>query len=159
MNSTALLRVSLGFLLAPVSALTCAAALICAGPFNQHEALSTFALCFPGTSFILSGFGSLLAYPVALVLGVPAFMVLRARAWLDWWQVGLAGLLVGMIGATVLPLAMPPGRPHWETVAALMPLCSAVGVVAGMLFWVMAVWRNRTLTAGSSGVAPAAARL
>jgi hypothetical protein len=158
MNHIVWMRISLGFLLAPVIALTFVAAFVCASLYNQNEAISSFTLCFPGATFMLSGFGSLLAYPVALVLGAPVFMVLRAKGWLDWWQVGVGSLFVGLTGAVVLPFAIPPGRPHWETVASFLPICCGVGVLAGLVFWVIAIWRNHALTAGTTGGAPQAGR-
>jgi hypothetical protein len=65
-----------------------------------------------------------LALAVALLLGTPAYLLLRKLGWLRWWQVTLAGVVL------VTPFAIG-ALPHWYPVGATL----LSGAVAGLVFW------------------------
>jgi len=149
MDSNQLLRVTLGFLFAPAIGLEVLALLLCANHPTQ-----SFTYCLPGTVMIV-GLGGLVAYPAAMVLGIPLFVLCRKRQWLRLWQVALGSTLVGAFSTVPFSLLNLKGL----TVSLeYIPLFCGVGFVAGIAFWLIAVFRNRALTAGSRGDAPQAAR-
>jgi hypothetical protein len=149
MDSNQLLRVTLGFLFAPAIGLEVLGLLFCANHPTQ-----SFAYCVSGTVMIV-GIGGLVAYPAALVLGIPFFALCRKRQWLRLWQVALGSTLVGALSTFVFSFVNLKGL----TVALeYIPLFCGVGFVSGIAFWLIAVFRNRALTAGSRGDAPQSAR-
>ena len=83
------------------------------------------------------------AGPVAalatLLLGVPAFVFCYRRGWLEWWKMVLGGALVGLVCA--LPFAVG----GTVLAAALAPAFFALGLLLGLLFWLLALWRNNRL--------------
>ena len=87
--------------------------------------------------------GPLTVAPVAalatLLLGVPAFVFCYRRGWLEWWQMVLGGALVGLVCA--LPFAVG----GIVLAAALAPAFFALGLLLGLLFWLLALWRNNRL--------------
>ena len=74
-----------------------------------------------------------------LLLGVPAFVFCYRRGWLEWWQMVLGGALVGLVCA--LPFAVG----GTVLAAALAPAFFALGLLLGLLFWLLALWRNNRL--------------
>jgi len=92
---------------------------------------------------MVAGLGAMFAYPVALVFGVPLFLIFRRRAWLRWWQVGLGGVLVAAMWVLALSLY---GRSLSGAVDYLL-LCGSVGFASGVAFWIIAICRNSALTA------------
>lgn len=79
-----------------------------------------------------------------VVLGVPAFVLFRRRGWLLWWQFAMGGGVLGL--ACGVPFAVGGGT----LVAALVPAFVALGVLHAVLFWLIAVWRNKALTTVSA---------
>jgi hypothetical protein len=149
MDSTQVLRFSLGFLFAPAVGLSAFGVLWCVGYPAQ-----SFTYCTPGTLAIV-GVGALFAYPAAIFLGIPVFMVFYKRRWLKLWHVVVATTLIGAV--STVPLLFLAGK---GPIVALkyLPISSAVGLVSGVTFWLVAIFRNRALTPGSRGDAPPAAR-
>jgi hypothetical protein len=83
-------------------------------------------------------YGLLLAYPTAWLLGVPAFLLLRHRGWLQWWQFALAG---GLCSLPAVALYWRHGAPpQLEPFSVLNAFYFAGwGVFAGLCFWLLAV--------------------
>lgn len=79
-----------------------------------------------------------------VVLGVPAFVVFRRRGWLSWWQFATGGAALGL--ACAVPFAVGGGT----LAVALAPTFAALGMLHAVLFWLIAIWRNKALTAGSA---------
>jgi hypothetical protein len=92
------------------------------------------------------------ATTATLVLGVPAFMLFYRRGWLGWWQLAFGGACIGLV--CVFPFAVG----GTAVAGALAPTFVALGVLHGLLFWVLAVWRNVRLTPPSSGHRASGAR-
>ena len=74
-----------------------------------------------------------------VVVGIPAFAVFRRRGWLAWWQFAAGGAVLGVVCA--VPLAAAGVR----FAAALAPAFAAIGMLHAVLFWLLAVWRNKAL--------------
>ena len=83
------------------------------------------------------------AGPVAalatLLLGVPALVFCSRRGWLEWWQMVLVGALFGLVCAS--PFAVG----GIMLAAALAPAFFALGLLLGLLFRLLALWRNNRL--------------
>ncbi len=149
MDASQLLRVSFGFLLAPAIGLAVPGVLLCAGHPTQ-----SFTYCLPGVGLIV-GVGALIAYPAAVLLGIPAFLICRRHGWLRFWQVAVAATLVGILSSGGILLTTDSGI---ISVTQYVPLSGAVGLVSGVAFWAMVLFRNRALTPGSRDDAPPVAR-
>ena len=79
------------------------------------------------------------ATAATLLLGVPAFILFHRRGWLRWWQFAVGGGAIGL--ACTLPFAVGGAT----IVGALAPAFLALGAVHGLVFWALAIWRNRAL--------------
>lgn len=87
------------------------------------------------------------AYSVTFIVGLPLFILFYIRRWFRPWQIAGGGLLVGAL------IALIPG-----TGIGFGLMFCAVGLTTGVAFWLIAIFRNRALTAGSKTDAPTAAR-
>ncbi len=86
--------------------------------------------CFP--------YGIALAYPAALLIGLPLYLGLRRRQRLGWWQLSLAGMICAVPAVVAYRVVGTP--PHlqpfdWLGAAYL----EAWGAFAGLSFWLLAV--------------------
>lgn len=88
------------------------------------------------------------AYVPALALGGPAYILLRGRVYLSW---GVCLVVAGLIGTTVgfvLDMALNDIRPQpLATRALIYGATFLTGAVHGLLFWLIAVFRDPTYTA------------
>ena len=79
----------------------------------------------------------LVLYPFSaaatVLLGLPAFLLLRPFRPGHWWSVSIAGLLLGILVAIILRL---PHRPNPHD----FPLYGALGALATLAFW--GIWRR-----------------
>ena len=108
---------------------------------------AVFALAWPLAALVLRGaFGPAGALTVAgvtfvatVVLGIPAFLFLCRRRWLEVWHFAGGGALIGAL------CVVPFGAVGPALVAALLPTFAILGVVHGAVFWLLAVWRNADL--------------
>ena len=92
--------------------------------------------------------GLAVGYPSELIVGLPAFLVMRRRQWLGWWQFVLAGILCAI--PAVFGYWFVGSVPHlqeFDAVAALA-LCGG-GALGGAVFWLLGLagesplsWRN-----------------
>ena len=132
----------MGFIVAPAIGLVVLALGWCAVPALNPS--GSFASCWAGGSVlpVVAGLGALFAYPAAIVFGIPLFMLFRRRAWLQWWQVALGGILVAAVSVLALSL-------YGRSVSGALDyflLCGSVGFASGIAFWGIAVCRNSALT-------------
>jgi len=97
------------------------------------------ALIVGGASGLLlfGGIGAFATLPlalvVALVFGLPAYLLLRKLGWLAWWHLALAGTVL------VSPIAYG-FMPHWYPVAATL----VSGAAAGLVFWWAGIGPNNS---------------
>jgi hypothetical protein len=134
-------RVLLGFLLAPLMP-AILFSLIASGDLSTVSA----ALIFGG-------------YPPAIVLGVPAYLLLRNRLSPHFWLAMLAGGIIAALPWVALAL-LPPAASYaevgqcvsvidgkhtwcgfWES-AKFASIVFALGALGGLVFWLCAVWRG-----------------
>ena len=113
-----------------------------------------FTLVYPLAALVAGdtlGFGGVLAVAgittlAILVCGVPAFLLLLRRGWLAWWQFAFGGALIGLL--CTLPFAVGGAT----LVGALAPAFFTLGVLHGLLFWVLAIWHNSGLPRRSTPI-------
>ena len=113
-------RVTLGFLVAPV------------GP------LLLFGLATRNASTAL--FVGMLTYPFALVLGAPAYFLMRKKAWLKLWQVALASAALGALSfLTVLAITGSGGGDSAQALTYIAGVFIGSAILTGITFWAVAV--------------------
>ncbi len=101
--------------------------------------------------------GSLVGYPLVLLVGPPVFWLLWQKKWLAGWLFVLLGVLLGAIGAAVT--LWPFHGPSFESALVRFGIFGLVaGLCGGAAFWAIGVRSNRALTASSRGDAPPAVR-
>ncbi len=88
------------------------------------------------------------AYSATFIFGLPLFILFYMRRWFQLWQIAAGGLLVGVLVALLI-----------ETHIAFGLMYCAVGLATGLAFWLIVIFRNRTLTPGSRNDAPKTARV
>lgn len=88
------------------------------------------------------------AYSATFIIGLPLFILFYVRRWFRPWQIAAGGFLVGVL------IALLPG-----TGIAFGLMFCAVGLVTGVAFWLIVIYRNRALTTSSRTDAPQAARV
>jgi hypothetical protein len=140
MTANQLLRLALGFWLGPAVGLVLLTIVWCGlAPIRQ-----SFSLCWSGGAAILmiGGIGAFFAYPATLLFGVPLFIAFRRRGWLQWWQVGVGGIAVGVLST----IAFIVYAGALSEVFTYLPLFCGVGVASALIFWAIAVFRNSALT-------------
>lgn len=82
--------------------------------------------------------GVALAYPTALLLGLPLFLGLRRQGWLSWWQLSMGGTLCAL--PLVLLYWQVGTPPHLEAFDWLNGLSLAAwGGFSGLSFWLLAI--------------------
>ena len=90
-------------------------------------------------------YGIALAYPAALLLGLPLYLGLRRRQRLGWWQLALAGMICAVPAVLAYRYAgTPPHLEPFDWLAALY--LEAWGAFAGLSFWLLAVAGSAPVT-------------
>jgi len=86
--------------------------------------------------WVLPMAGVIIAYPSALLFGVPGYLVVRRFLNLKWWHAALAGLLCSL--PAWLALAYPFTGAYFERRWLLdLTLDGMAGIVAGVVFWLV----------------------
>ena len=113
---------------------------------GQRRVAVAFVLAPLLVSLLFGWPGMLLVLPFALAItalvATPLFFFVRRRGWLKWWQVGLAGLLCGVIFTLLVDAASPGRLDAFGLEDAL--LFGGVGTLIAIVFWWLAVYRNST---------------
>jgi hypothetical protein len=145
MRALAIVRVMLGFLLAPHAGIPVLVLFACAdtsGPFLR---------CVADSGDLLRFFAALVAvcgYPPMLVLGVPLLFLLRRHGLLRPVPLSGVGIAISLIAAGVFFLVEEKysvaGMLQWIPFAMRMGVPVA-GVVAGLAFWAIALAGDRAL--------------
>jgi hypothetical protein len=133
------MRTVLGFLLAPLAPAAVA--------WLLSLAPSLTGVSLPGSFFALS---LLYGYPLAALLGIPFYLVFRKKNWLRFWQVCLAGSVIGsLVPLALLTLvvaykAAEAGllgalQTGFQEMGSLIPFGAAVGILCAASFWLLAL--------------------
>ena len=89
--------------------------------------------------------GVSLSYPVALLLGLPLYVVLRRRKQLGWQPLTLVGMVCALPVVVLYWIVGTP--PHLEPFGLVNALClEAWGAFSGLCFWLLAVAGSSPLT-------------
>jgi hypothetical protein len=133
------LRIAKAFLIAPMFG-----SIVLAGWYDPAKGLDWLIDLFG-----MALFAAAAAYSIALVVGVPAYLVLRRRLRPRLGYVVISGGLVAaaplaLFGAIDV-LKTPKPSLTWaeviEFVGSIGPIFAA-GAVTGLVFWLVAVWRD-----------------
>jgi hypothetical protein len=119
-----MLRTMTGFVVAPFIGVALSTLLVL-GPRTTYEAWLVYVVV-----------GSLIAYASVLLLGLPAYLVMKRTTKLKWWQIGLAGGLCG------LPYWLISEYPFTTTYfqdqgMKDLVLYFVAGAIAGLTFWMV----------------------
>lgn len=102
----------------------------------------------PSASIMYLCMSAIWAYPGIIVLGIPAHIWFQKRNWNSLWQYSLAGFIGGImiiaLVTNVMSLRRPmslPLRVRLFPFGVLHP--GVVGIVIGLTFWLIVVWRGR----------------
>lgn len=103
---------------------------------------------FNGGDFALGGLFAVatVTVPAVLLAGIPLFQLFRSHGWLTWWGCGVGGALAGLFCAVPYALFSVP-----LFARAMLPIFVGLGLLHGLAFWVIAIWRNTGLTERSTG--------
>jgi hypothetical protein len=125
-------RTVAGFVVAPMMpALILAAVVLAAGGDSQTLGYAAFA--------------GYVSYPFALLVGLPAFLVMRRRGWDGWRAYALAGLGLGIVFlalfAALVAFDGEKANSAWlallANLAFLLPFVLACALAASMVFWLV----------------------
>lgn len=75
----------------------------------------------------------------AVVVGVPLFMWFKKRGWLKWWHSLLGGAVAGVV------VSLPFIASGWLGFLYFAAIFSGIGALHALVFWLIAVYRNRAL--------------
>ena len=73
---------------------------------------------------------------IGLLPAVPLYALFRWKRWRQWWQVMLAGALVGLFYAVLFAYG------NGASLARGAGFLGGWGAMCGIVFWLIAVWRN-----------------
>ncbi|WP_439614645.1 hypothetical protein [Reyranella sp.] len=125
-------RTVAGFVVAPMMpALILAGVVLAAGGDSQTLGYAAFA--------------GYVSYPFALLVGLPAFLVMRRRRWDGWRAYAVAGLVLGIaflaLFAALVGVDGENAESAWlallANLAFLLPFVLACGLAASMVFWLV----------------------
>jgi hypothetical protein len=125
-----MLRVIAGFLIAP------AIGLLVLGALLSWPELRLLV--------VIEVFGAMIAYPSAIMFGLPLFLWLRRKHLLRWWSTIIAGALAG-VPAWILLLTLGIGSKQASDILGLLGMVTLVGAVSGGVFWIVGVRGNEAL--------------
>ena len=135
-------RTVLGFLVAPIS--PGLLAVILAAPFRIGAV--GFGLRELSEAAWIIGLSAVLGYPIAVVLGVPCYVLFRSRGWSGLPVYIAAGAVLGLIIYLIyVLLAEYSSNGLWglttkfsNTALVQIPLVIICGAVAALFFWLIA---------------------
>lgn len=83
--------------------------------------------------------------PATFLIGLPGFLAFQRRGWLRWWHAAIGGACVGALCAAPFTLG------GWIFFGMFFLTFIAYGATLGLLFWFLAIWRNKSLIPRCSG--------
>jgi hypothetical protein len=87
-------------------------------------------------------FALIFAYPFAWMLGIPAYLLFRKMGWLKFWQVLLAGAVLGGIACALFSWGGSPANLERSDLI-WMGLFIIHGAVVAAMFWLIAIKKRR----------------
>jgi hypothetical protein len=88
---------------------------------------------------------AMFTYPIALIIGVPAYLLFFRQRWLYLWQFALAGGIIGI--STLLALGLSSDETsNVQWLAGQLPLFAAIGLLSSATFWLVGVRKNPWLS-------------
>lgn len=121
-------RTVAGFVVAPMMpALILAGVVLAAGGDSQTLGYAAFA--------------GYVSYPFALLVGLPAFLVMRRRRWDGWRAYAVAGLGLGIVFLTLFAALVAfdgeKAESAWLALLANLAFVLACALAASMVFWLV----------------------
>ena len=108
------LRIVLGFVGAPV-----AVPIFLALLFGDLDVLIT---------------STFLAYTITVLLGAPAYVIMRRQHWISWWSCPIAGFLIGALPTLLFLFA---GAEPFSLIGTFVG-AGTIGAVSALIFWIIA---------------------
>ena len=84
--------------------------------------------------------------PVTFIIGMPVYLFLKRRNWLSWKILAMGGGLIGIFSS--LPLLVFAGPDYIQIII----ICYCIGAGHGLIFWLLAIWRNKGITNTSTAM-------
>lgn len=115
---------------------------------RPFSAFIFIALLYPAVAFISDGkhsIGGLIAaasitLPATFMIGMPVFLFLKHRNWLSCKPLAVGGGSIGILCS--LPVLSFAGHDHIKVILT----CCCIGAAHGIIFWFLAIWRNKNIT-------------
>jgi len=124
------LRILLAFCVAPLVPLLVLAVNFVATVWPRGQPVRITQLMAPGMVA--------LSYGIALVGGVPTFLLMRKFGKNRWWHYAVGGAL---LGALLVMCAVIPEF-HWDFALVGLAIAAPCGALAGSAFWLLGIYRN-----------------
>jgi hypothetical protein len=84
--------------------------------------------------------------PVTFIVGMPVFSFLKRRNWLSCKLLAMCGGLIGVFCS--MPILVFAGSNYMQVIF----ISCCIGAGHGVIFWFLAIWRNKVLT--NTSIAP-----
>ena len=84
------------------------------------------------------------AFSATIIFGVPLYFLLRKKVSLSPVITAVTGGFVALMAAFLLMLTDQGTRSDLGAALMLMAIFSGCGLIAGLVFWICAFWRNPT---------------
>ena len=108
------------------------------------------ALWLPVLMYVIAGghgefwFVMIASFTVPLTLFVAAPLYYFSRRRVTFWACVMVGLAIGAVGSLTFLLAINP-----YTARTWAPSLLLAGIISSVIFWIVAIWKNRNLTSRS----------
>ena len=138
------MRTLMAFVLAPVSLALVAAFVMAVAALVVPDGVMAGSSI--SQALIVLMWSPIVAYPVALVVGVPLYVLVR-RFWrVTLWSCLVGGTISGFIG-TGLVIAVEGGDFVNAFAVGLFAVPAGIGAILGLVFWLLAYWRRPSIPA------------
>lgn len=83
--------------------------------------------------------------PIIIIFGVPLFILFYSKRNISFMLCAISGIALGLVGCVLFLLLS-----NTLTAYNVAPLFTLSGLLSGIIFWFVGVWKNDTLTRRSS---------
>ena len=87
---------------------------------------------------------SIIAYPSAVLLGLPAYVLFRKNGWLKMWQALSAGAVLALLPGAAIVYLSNGGYYSAIEYSGSLSVFAVHGAVVSLVFWLFVVWRDGT---------------